>query len=235
MTSKTVALKEKSPRPISENAAAGAHESAAGVALNPALSDQAASPAPAPTAISRAIETLVSTNASFLQKHEVWNQLRKAGQLDQAIAALKQGITDHPDSVFYPAELGQAQLQKAEVILENGGKISEMGILGMQADQNFDAALELDPNNWEAQFFKVAAMSHWPLELNKSEEVVQRLSRLIDQQEKMSSEPQFAQSYVLLGNQYQKLGQPEYAAATWRLGAQKFPNAPSLQAKLNGE
>ena len=110
-----------------------------------------------------------------------------------------------------------------------------MGILGMQADQNFDAALKLDPANWEAQFFKAAAMSHWPLELNKGEEVIQRLSHLIDQQEAMSPRPQFAQTYVLLGDQYQKMGKPDYAAATWQLGAAKFPGDSTLQQKISGQ
>jgi tetratricopeptide (TPR) repeat protein len=107
-----------------------------------------------------------------------------------------------------------------------------MGMLGMQADQNFDAALELDPANWEAQFFKAAAMSYWPLELNKGEEVVQRFARLIDQQEALLPEPQFAQTYVLLGDQYQKMGQPDYAVATWQIGAQRYPGDTTLQQKL---
>jgi tetratricopeptide (TPR) repeat protein len=109
-----------------------------------------------------------------------------------------------------------------------------MGILGMQADQNFDAALNLDPANWEAQFFKAAAMSHWPLELNKGEEVIQRLSSLIDHQDTLLPQPQFAQSYVVLGDQYLKMGQPDHAAATWQIGARKFPGHSELQRKITG-
>lgn len=187
------------------------------------------------TPFSQAIETLVSTNADFQQKQAALKQLREAGQLDQAIEALKQGATNNPASAEYPAALGQAELQKADVISRNGGNISEMGILGMQADQNFDAALKLDPSNWEAQFFKAAAMSYWPAELNKGQEVVQRLSSLIDQQESMPSQPQFAQTYVLLGDQYQKMGNSDYAAATWQLGAAKFPSDPTLQKKISGQ
>jgi TolA-binding protein len=63
---------------------------------------------------------------------------------------------------------------------------------------------------------------------------VQRLANLIDQQETMPSQPEFAQTYVVLGNEYQKIGQPDKAMATWQLGAQKFPNDSSLQKKING-
>jgi tetratricopeptide (TPR) repeat protein len=195
-------------------------------------SNSAANAAAPPTPFSRAIDTLVSPQASFQQKHEAWRQLQDSGQLEQAIEALKQGAAENPTSAGYPAALGQAQLYRAGEVARDGGSINEMGILGMQADQNFDTALKLDPANWEAQFFKAAAMSHWPLELNKGEEVVQRLSNLIDQQESMSVQPQFAQTYVLLGDQYQKMGNSEYATATWQIGVQKFPCNQELQQRI---
>ena len=187
------------------------------------------------TPFNQALDTLVSQQASFEQKQGAWRQLREAGQLDQAIEALKQGVEQNPASAAYPAALGQAQLQKADVLSHNAGAISEMGILGMQADQNFDAALKLDPSNWEAQFFKAVAMSYWPLELSKGDEVIQRLSRLIDQQEAMPPQDQFAQTYVVLGDQYRKMGKLDYAAATWLIGVQKFPGNGALQQKVNGQ
>ena len=55
---------------------------------------------------------------------------------------------------------------------------------------------------------------------------------LIDQQEAMPVQPQFAQTYVLLGDQYKKTGQPDYAMQTWRLGLAKFPGDSTLQARI---
>ena len=49
----------------------------------------------------------------------------------------------------------------------------------------------------------------------------------------MPSQPLFAQTYVLLGDEYQKLGQPDYAEQTWKLGAAKFPTDPALQKRLS--
>jgi tetratricopeptide (TPR) repeat protein len=186
------------------------------------------------SSLSQAVDTLVSPQASFQQKRAALKQLRDEGELDQAIELLKQGAANNPASAAYPAALGQVELQKAGVVSQNGGSVNEMGILGMQADQNFDAALKLDPANWEAQFYKAAAMSYWPPELNKSPEVIQRLASLIDQQETMPPQPQFAQTYVLLGDQYQKAGQPDYAQQTWQLGAAQFPGDPTLQKKIAG-
>ena len=104
--------------------------------------------------------------------------------------------------------------------------------MALQADQSFNRALGLDPANWEAQFFKAAALSRWPPEMNKSPEVIQQFSNLIDQQEAMPPQPQFAQTYVLLGDQYKKTGQPDYAVQTWRLGLAKFPGDSTLQRRI---
>jgi len=58
-----------------------------------------------------------------------------------------------------------------------------VSILALQADQSFNTALGIEPTNWEAKFFKAAALSRWPPEMNKGPEVIQQFSNLIDQQE----------------------------------------------------
>lgn len=180
------------------------------------------------TAFRQAIAILVSPQSSFQQRQAAWKQLRDAGELDHALATLKQGTADNPASAEYPTALGEAYVYKLQTIRD----FHEVSILALQADQSFDAALGLDPANWEAQFFKAAALSHWPPEMNKGPEVIQQLSKLIDQQEAMPPQPQFAQTYVLLGDQYKKADQPDYAAQTWRLGLAKFPGDSTLQGRI---
>jgi TolA-binding protein len=48
----------------------------------------------------------------------------------------------------------------------------------------------------------------------------------------MSEQPEFANTYLALGNEYQKLGQTDNAQQTWQSGAAKFPNDSALQHKL---
>ncbi|MGH7975878.1 MAG: hypothetical protein ACREC8_04365, partial [Limisphaerales bacterium] len=110
-----------------------------------------------------------------------------------------------------------------------------IGILAMQADQSFNAALKIDPSNYEAQLVKGISMTYWPSDPTRDAQVVQTLSSLIDRQESMPSDPGMAQAYIFLGNEYQKIGQPEKAQATWLLGAQEFPSNPTLQQKINGQ
>jgi tetratricopeptide (TPR) repeat protein len=185
------------------------------------------------TAFSRAIDLLVSPQTGYQQKQAVWKQLGMAGELDPAIAALKTGMANNPDDAAYPAALGEAYIYKL-VAAKESGKYNEIAILALQADQNFDAALKADPSHWSAQYSKAASLAYWPPEMNKGPEVIQRLSNLIDQQEAMSPQPEFAQTYVLLGEQYQKAGNSDYAVQTWKLGAARFPGDATLRKKISG-
>ena len=178
--------------------------------------------------VAQAIANLVSPQAAFSQKQAAWQQLSASGKLDQAITHLEQQVAANPKAAEYPATLGQAYLHKAGTIQD----VREQGILGMKADQNFEAALALDPANWEARFWRATAMSYWPPQLNKTQEVIENVLELVKLQEAQAPQPQFAQTYVLLGEQYQKSGYEEYATQAWQRGAQLFPGDPRLRDKL---
>ncbi len=184
--------------------------------------------------IHKAVDALLSAK-SAKEKHDLFQQLIKDGQMDAAIAELKQRAADNPNNAQLPTTLGEAQLNKVRAIKEAGGDVNELGILAMQADQSFNAALKIDPQNWEANFVKASSQFYWPPDEKRDADVVQRLSGLIDQQETMTPNPAFVQTYVVLGNQYEKLGQHEKATATWQLGLQKFPNDPALLKKIGGQ
>ena len=185
-------------------------------------------------AISKLVDALLTAKTAS-ERHGLFQQLLKSGQMDQAIAELKQRAADDPNNPQLPTTIGEAMLNKVRAIKEAGGDINDMGILAMQADQSFNAALKIDPQNWEANFVKASSMYYWPAEVGRDNDVVQRLSGLIDRQETMSSQPEFVQTYLLLGNEYQKIGQPDKALATWQLGLAKFPDNPALQGKVNGQ
>lgn len=129
--------------------------------------------------------------------------------------------------------LGEALLAKIRDIQENGGDSSDVSVLALQADQAFGRALQVDPSDWEAQFMKAAALAHWPAELNKGPVVVQMLQNLIAQQDATAPQPQYAQTYLLLSQQYQAAGQTDKALQTLQIGASKFPLDPGLQQALN--
>ena len=223
---KAVVVQQTEPQ-VSGAAADSIQTPLASPVLNEVKPDNATNSTP-PTAFRQAIDILVSPQTSFQQRQAAWKQLREAGELDQALATLKQGAANNPTSAEYPTALGEAYVYKLQTIRD----FHEVSILALQADQSFNTALGIEPTNWEAKFFKAAALSRWPPEMNKGPEVIQQFSNLIDQQEAMQPQPQFAQTYLLLGDQYRKTGQHDYAVQTWRLGLAKFPGDSALQGRI---
>ncbi len=204
-----------------------------------AVDSRSASPAPVPPGkakpavaplFSQAIECLTSPQSSFAQRQEALEQLRNSGKLDQAISELEQRVTDNTQAPQYPTALGRLYLQKAGTIQD----LREQGILGLKADQQFEAALNLDPNNWEARFTKAVAMTYWPTQLNKGEELFGHFTTLLQQQEAQAPQPQFAQTYAWMGDAYQKYGYADYAKQIWQRGAGLFPQNQELKSKLVG-
>lgn len=186
-------------------------------------------------AISKAVDALLNAK-NGLEKHNLFQQLAQSGQLDAAIAELKQRAAADPTNPEIPTTVGEALLNKVKAMHDAGNTDpTDMGILALQADQSFNSALKIDPQNWEAQFVKASSMFYWPANEQRDGEVVQRLSSLIDQQEGKPSQPEFAQPYIVLGNEYDKIGKHAEAIATWTIGAQKFPADPTLQKKVSGQ
>lgn len=182
----------------------------------------------------KTIDTLLSPQLGPRQKHELFEQLRTSNQLDQAIAELKRRAVENTNDAGIPTTLGEAMLNKVRQLHESGADMNEVGILAMQADQSFNAALKIDPSNWEAQFVKYSTMVYWPANEQRDNETAEKLSHLIDQQETMAQQSGFAQTYIALGNQYQKMGKMDFAETTWRLGLSKFPDDPTLKKKVSG-
>ena len=185
-------------------------------------------PALEASSLSRTVDVLVSPQASHQQKQEAWKYLGDAGKLDQVIAELEKRTASDTNNADCPAALGHAYLHKCGTIKD----VREQGILAMQADKQFDTALSLDPSNWEARFIKAVAMSYWPPMLNKGDEVIQHFQTLIQQQEALTPQPQFAETYAWLGDQYQRAGRADDARTVWQRGAALFPADEKLRTKL---
>jgi len=190
-------------------------------------------PNEATNSISKTVDALLAARE---QKHAMFDQLRTSGQLEGVIAELQKRAAANPNDAEIPTTLGEAQLNLVRQLHESGADQDQVGILAMQADQSFNAALKIDPKNWEAQFVKASTMFYWPANEARDNTAAQMLSSLIDQQESLPTQsPVFAQTYLALGNQYQKMGKQQEAMATWTLGAQKFPSDPALQQKIHGQ
>ncbi len=243
--------KQKSPppAPVAETAPAQSEPQPQEVVSTPkpqpapVVAPAAPAPAPAPLAdtaaiadnttnsIHKIVDDLLSARKG---KHEMFQQLNKE-QLQGVISELQQRAVADPKNAEIPTTLGEAQLNLVRQLHESGSDEDQVGILAMQADQSFNNALKIDPKNWEAQYVKASTMFYWPPNEARDGQAAQMLAGLIDQQDTMPTQPEFAMTYLALGNQYQKMGKTAEAIATWQLGAQKFPSDPQLRQKLAGQ
>jgi tetratricopeptide (TPR) repeat protein len=200
-------------------------------AETPASNQASGGPPPASVeaiAFAAAIDTLVSPHATYAEKQAAWKQLKDSGRLADAAAELEQRMAADPKNAVYPTALGQAYLN----LCATSTDVRQQGIWAMNADQDFETALNLDPSNWDARFTKAVAMSYWPDNLNKGAEVIGQFNTLVEQQEAQAPQPQFAQTYAWLGKQYQKAGQTQAAQQIWQRGAALYPDNQSLQDLL---
>ncbi|MGA2747877.1 MAG: hypothetical protein ABSG59_03795 [Verrucomicrobiota bacterium] len=198
--------------------------------LSPPVSPAPVAAAEDKAAFGRAIEALVSPRTSYEQRQAIWKQLKESGQLNQAITELQQRAASEPPSADAVTALGEGYYNEAGASED----VRERAIFAMEADETLEAALKLDPSNWEARFTKAAGMSYWPAELNKGQEVIDQFQVLMEQQEGQTPQPQFARTYLDLGEQYQKAGEAAEAAQIWERGAALFPDNADLQNKLAG-
>lgn len=197
-----------------------------------AVSNQA-SRAPAPgsaeaIAFTSAIDVLVSPHSTYAERQAALKQLQDSGRLADAAADLEQRMANDPNNALYPSALGQVYLRMCATTTD----VRQQAVCAMNADYDFETALNLDPSNWEARYTKAVAMSYWPANLNKGDEVIQQFNTLITQQEQQPPQPQFAQTYEWLGKQYQKAGQTSAAQQVWRRGAALYPDNQALQSLL---
>jgi tetratricopeptide (TPR) repeat protein len=211
--------------PKTKPAQAAQHESRAEIAVSNNVPVRSSADE---IAFAAAIDTLVSPHSTYAEKQAAWKELKDSGRLADAAADLAQRMANDPKNAVYPATLGEAYLKLCAATTD----MRQQAIWAMTADQDFETALNLDPSNWDARFTKTVAMTYWPDNMNKGGEIVQQFNMLIGQQEQQDPQPQFAQTYEWLGNQYQKAGQAVAAQQVWQRGAALYPNDSSLQNSL---
>jgi tetratricopeptide (TPR) repeat protein len=184
--------------------------------------------AAAKLAFKQSMDTLLSPASTHEQRQAAWQQLIAAGQLNDAVAQLQQLAAANPQSAQYTGTLGEAYLMQCSQTTD----VREQGILALNADKLFDTALNQDPSDWEARFTKAVAMSHWPASLNKGQDVVDNFLTLIQQQQSLPTQTQFALPYLKLGDYYQKAGNTPSALNAWQQGASLFPANEDLKSRL---
>ena len=175
-----------------------------------------------------AFAQLTDPALSWEDRRKKWSEIAKAGLLDEVLALYEKQAADNPNDTKAQTALGNAYLNK----LFNSPQGPEAGVWGTKADKAFDRALALDDHNWEARYVKAVSLSNWPAFLGKQPEAIANLETLVQQQSQGELRPEYAQTYLILGNLYKQTGKSDQALAMWQQGLALFPGNAEFQKQI---
>lgn len=163
-----------------------------------------------------------------LERELLWKEIRDAGRMDEVLAYLEEAVAAAPGDHDLAVALGVAYLEK----IQDVGQGPLAGVYATKADQTFDAVLEADPRNWDARFTKAIALTFWPPVFGKQGEAVKNFEILAEQQRSMSYDSGHGETWMLLGNMYQQMGQADKATDAWIEGYELYPDHGGLEGKI---
>lgn len=166
--------------------------------------------------------------AGELESTQLWGQIVAAGLDGEILALFKAAADAAPGDPDVQLALGNAYLGRTQ----EAGSSPLAGKYATLADQALDAALEADPEHWEARFTKAAALSFWPPVFGKQPEAIRNFEILVGQQAGLAPSEEHASTHLLLGNMYQQSGMQDKALAAWRAGLSIFPDNADLQSQI---
>ncbi len=175
-----------------------------------------------------ALKRLGDPTLSFLDREEFWGKIRAAGLVDQVIADYEKRAKADPQNPDLQVALAEAYLKKLQDVPEGPLK----GVWANKADAAYDTALAADPEHWSARFSKAVSLSFWPPALGKQGEAIKNFEVLLSQQANKTPRPEFAQTYLFLGNMYQQSGQGQKGLDTWKAGLKLFPDNAALKNQI---
>ena len=200
--------------------------------LAAALARHAADRAAAATAAAAVSRPALDVETTFTELRgknpwgnpRAWQKVTAAGAWDDVIARFLRNVNEQGTP--------QAQFELALAYLARQQSDPQNYELSIEADKWFDRALAGDPRHWEARFTKAMCYTFWPDFLGKKPDAMRHFETLIAQQEEGPARPQFAQTYLFLGNMYEERGDPTRARELWTRGARLFPQHQELQKKV---
>lgn len=174
---------------------------------------------------------LTATLAELRGKSDYWShtelykRLHAAGKMDALLEELEQSAQQNPKDPQAQMDLGNACLAYLQMDQSKWQ-------LSTTADESFDRVLAIDENHWQARFTKAVSYTFWPDFLGKKKEAIAHFERLADQQATRPQRPEYAQTYLFLGNLLEQRGEADRAREIWQRGLRLHPDDTGLRGKL---
>lgn len=214
------------------------HVPATGSAVAPSNADDPsaealASAAPAPTGatgsvdLAAVLDQLEELDMTGPEARALWEAAHGRGELHELLAAMEARHANLPETAENHLERARAYQSAARVHPGN-----QDGNWWVESNDAYSAALDLDPEHWDARYEKARNLSFWPAAYGGQGEAIRHFEILVEQQRNQPARKEFAGTYRWLGNLYDQQGRTEQARATWQAGLALFPDNRTLAGKL---
>jgi len=145
-----------------------------------------------------------------------------------AAKAFRAAIAARPNDANAHAGLGEA-LSRCGI--PHASVTSIMNVVE-ESSAALETALKLEPTHWQARFLLALNNYHMPAFLNRTDAAIRELEILRAQQGERTDPPNFALTYLYLGDAYRRVGRAADARATYATGARLFPAEARLQERM---
>ena len=146
------------------------------------------------------------------------------------IAALEKAIAADPSNPDLYTALASAHVSKLAAGLADG---PAAGPVYAKAIQAYDKAIELNPEHWDARYYKAFTTSMAPEVVGLRPMSIRLFEDLVQRQEALPKQDDFRRTYMRLGTLYKDAGNTEKAKALWTRGLERFPDDSAIRAALD--
>ncbi len=150
-------------------------------------------------------------------------------EIDATVKSLKDLVAKDPKNPELQVALATALVAKLANRTAPG---PQQGIVWGEAVQAYDAAIEVNPEHWQARFGKAFGTSMIPAFLGQRPIAIKQFEELRTMQAGGATEQHHVQTYFRLGQLYKDEGNIEKARTVWQEGLQRFPNNKAILGAL---
>jgi tetratricopeptide (TPR) repeat protein len=150
-------------------------------------------------------------------------------KIPEVIKALEEEVAAHPEDPHLRVALATAYVGELWFLTPNGPR---QGAVWGKAAAQYDAAIELDPEHWQARFGKAFGTTFIPPQFGQQPYAIRQFEEILVLQERGGPEPHFVNTYRQLGSLYKDMGNAEKAREIWTRGLKLFPDDSHLRDAL---
>jgi tetratricopeptide (TPR) repeat protein len=205
----------------------GDHAAAAGEAG----AEEAGEPDPvAEAAVTELVAKLKTLHVGHMeaQRLHMWLATNPE-RIPAVIRSLESAITNDPKNADLRVSLATVYV----ALLSTAPPGPRQAPLWGKASASYDAAMEINPDHWQARYGKAFALSMAPEFIGLRPEAIRQFEVLLERQERLAPEPDHVETYLRLGTLYKDAGNTDKARELWERGLRLFPEDARLKGTLD--